>query len=297
MEPSRRRLLAAAWPAAFGLVAACAHASGASETKDAQRTAPIVLVHGAWHGAWVWEAVLERLRAAGYNVHAPDLTGLGGRAGERVPVPSLKTHVNDVVDLMRRNDMSGVILVGHSYGGMVITAAASEERGRIAGMVYLDAALPEAGQSMITQNPATATPLAEQAVLAQLAALAPDGIWMEPLQPEHFGIPADRVDLITLLRDRLTPHPLPTWTEPVQLPNPLTGIPKTYVWCNAPALVPSAFPYHAQRIRNGEAGPGWTYHELPTGHNAMLTMPDAVVGIIREATTRAGLERMGKRNP
>ncbi len=285
MIVSRRQLMGAALIAGLAIASGCRSPSGA----DAAGRSAIILVHGAWHGGWVWAPVADRLRAAGYFVYAPDLTGLGERQAERIPVPGLSTHVEDIVSLVRRENLTDVILVGHSYGGMVITGAASELAGRVAGLVYLDAALPEHGQSMITQNPETATPEAAETVRVQLAALAPDGIWMQPLPPQAFGIPETRADLIALMADKLTDHPLPTWTEAVSISTPITGLPRGYVWCNNPALMPSSFAYHAQRVRDGQAGAGWTYYELPTGHNAMLTLPDAVARIILDQSALAGL--------
>jgi pimeloyl-ACP methyl ester carboxylesterase len=281
----RRQFLAAG---GVGLLAACAAdrdgARGPEATADAGIRRPVVLVHGAWHGGWCWRPVAERLIARGHPVHAPTLTGLGERSHLREPVPSLATHVDDVVNAIEWNELDDFVLVGHSYGGMVVTGVADRLGSRIRHLVYLDAALPADGESMITQNPATRDPDVVAAVADQLAALAPDGVWMAPLPPVVFGIPPERADLVAWLERRLTPHPLRTWTDPVAIrPGALDPIAKTYVHCVAPPLEPSAFAAHARRTASGEAGPNWRSLELETGHDAMLTDPDGVTRIIEEA--------------
>jgi pimeloyl-ACP methyl ester carboxylesterase len=109
--------------------------------------AAFVLVHGGWHGSWCWGRVARRLTAAGHAVHAPTLSGHGDNAHRRAADVNLSTHITDVVNVLRDEDLSDVTLVGHSYGGNVITGAADAEAGRIARMIYLDGHVPEDGQS------------------------------------------------------------------------------------------------------------------------------------------------------
>src|SRR5579859_7931096 len=108
-----------------------------------------VLVHGAWHGGWSWRAVAAGLRAAGQEAHAPSLTGLGDRRHLAAPDIDLETHVLDVVNLLEMEDLTDVVLVGHSYGGMVVTGAADRVPSRIRTLVYLDAFVPEAGRTLL----------------------------------------------------------------------------------------------------------------------------------------------------
>src|ERR1700761_5888630 len=107
-----------------------------------------LLVHGAWGGAWCWDPVIPRLTAAGHVVHAPDLTGLGARAHLRALSINLSTHVQDVLAVLDAHRLSDVVLVGHSYGGMVVTGVATQAASRIADLVYLDAFLPQDGQAL-----------------------------------------------------------------------------------------------------------------------------------------------------
>src|SRR5262249_25595660 len=111
--------------------------------------ATFVLVHGAWHGGWCWRDVAARLRRAGHDVYAPSLTGLGERAHLARPGIALDDHVQDVVALLQMEALSDVVLVGHSYGGMVVTGAADREAARIRRLVYLDAFVPESGRCVL----------------------------------------------------------------------------------------------------------------------------------------------------
>ena len=131
--------------------------------------AVIVLVHGAWSGSWSWKGVAPLLRAAGHEVHAPTLTGLAERSHIAPAQVNLSSHIADIAGLLHWNDLRDVILVGHSYGGMVITGAADREIARIKGMIYIDAFVPASGQNVWDM----AGP--KGAAAQQAAAMAHDG--------------------------------------------------------------------------------------------------------------------------
>jgi pimeloyl-ACP methyl ester carboxylesterase len=250
-----------------------------------QRSKPsFVLVHGAWHGGWCWRDVRLILERVGHKVFTPTLTGLGERAHLRDPVPGLETHIQDVVGLIEAEEPNDIVLVGHSYGGMVITGVADRLKSRMRHVVYLDAALPENGQSMITQNPNVVGEENYARSLQGLKGLAPDGVWMSPLPPVAFGIPPEPADQHAWVGRQLKPHPLKTWTDPIALTNQGSlGIARTYVVCVKPVLPQSSFPAHAARIKAGRAGPGWQVVELQTGHDAMVTAPAQTAAILRAA--------------
>jgi pimeloyl-ACP methyl ester carboxylesterase len=117
--------------------------------------ATYVLVHGGAHGGWCYRRVGQILRPAGHEVHAPTLTGLGERSHLLGLGTDLETHISDVVNVFLYEDLRDVILVGQSYGGMVITGVADRVLERVAHLVYLDAALPEDGESLASMNPLT----------------------------------------------------------------------------------------------------------------------------------------------
>src|SRR3954453_17747595 len=117
------------------------------------KSATFVLVHGAWHGGWCWQRVTPLLRAAGHEVFTPTLTGMGERSHLIHPLISLSTHIQDITAVLEYEDLHNVILIGHSYAGMVITGVAAIAETRLAHLVYLDAFLPENGMSLIDYAP------------------------------------------------------------------------------------------------------------------------------------------------
>jgi pimeloyl-ACP methyl ester carboxylesterase len=273
----RRTILAAAGAA---IVAPAASAKPARKRRAKGQA--VVLVHGAWHGGWCWRDVRDLLIADGARVFTPTLTGLAERAHLRDPVPTLATHIADVMGVIEAEELREVVLVGHSYGGMVVTGVADRLKEKISHVVYLDAALPRDGETMLTQNP-NATPAMVEATVAQLKMLAPDGVWMNPIPAAALGVPAGSAQAAWVDR-RMTPHPLPSWTEPIGLRRGgAEGLARTYVLCDNPILPNTAFPSHAARVARGEAGAGWRSVSLNTGHDAMVTMPRQTADIIRAA--------------
>jgi pimeloyl-ACP methyl ester carboxylesterase len=227
----------------------------------------LVLVHGAWGGAWIWRRVLAPLRAAGHEVHAVTLTGDGERAHLRRPEIGLAMHVADVVGLIDAEELTRYVLVGHSYGGMVITAVADtllEREQRAFGhapraLVYVDAMVPLPGESWSSAH----TP---DVVAQRLAAAAANDNALPPTDPSAFGL--EGADRDWLLR-RQVAHPFGMYREPVQFdPQRLARLPRLFVDCPAPALPTIAM----SRLRVREQ-PGWQVVEIATGHCPMISRP------------------------
>lgn len=241
-------------------------------------TSPIVLVHGAWHGGWCWDKVRPRLEAAGHRVLAPSLTGLADREHLRDPVPSLATHVADIVNLVEAEELQDVVLVGHSYGGMVITGAADALRGRVRHLVYLDAAVPADGDSLASFVPGM-TPEELRRRESAFRSMAPDGTWLPPIPPAMVGV-TDPADAQWLQR-RLRAHPLRTWLDPISLRNGgHAGIRKTYVVAANPPTTAMGYPRVAEALRaDGE----WACHEIACGHDMMVAEPVRTAALIAEA--------------
>jgi pimeloyl-ACP methyl ester carboxylesterase len=223
-----------------------------------------VIAHGAWGGGWSWALVRPLLRAAGHQVFTPTYTGLGERAHLASPAVDLSTHVQDIVNVLVYEDLSEVILVGHSYGGMVITAVAGRIAKRLAHLVYLDAFVPAPGQSLFDLvDPA------EAARFEASACAEGDGWRVPPAFPPSPAMPPP---------DRRRPHPLASFREPVATdPAVLAALPKTYVYCNDPPH--GAFDRFASHARTDA---GWRYRELPTGHNPQYTMPHELTALLAE---------------
>jgi pimeloyl-ACP methyl ester carboxylesterase len=215
--------------------------------------ATFVLVHGSSDGGWVWRPVVAQLRAAGHAAWAPTLTGMGERVHLACPAVALDTHVLDVANVLVYEDLRDVVLVGHSYGGVVITGVAERAPARLAHLVYLDALVPADGQAMTDFYPPAA-----RAALEAAARAHGDG-WRVPVGPE-FG-------------PRATPHLLPPLTQPLAVRDPVAAaVPRTYVACTAPSADPLHQPIAATAARL-QAAPGWGYRELATGHAPMRSAP------------------------
>jgi pimeloyl-ACP methyl ester carboxylesterase len=254
-------------------------ASARSTPHPAQgkKRPPYVLVHGAWHGGWCWGRVAERLRAVGHPVFTPTLTGLGDRAHLIAPHVGLATHVEDVVATLEMEDLSDVVLVGHSFGSAVISGVADARADRIRRLVFLDALLLQSGQSPFSQLP-------RQMVEARKAgAIKTSGLFgetraMPPPPPSVFGI--NDAEDAACVASRLRPHPIKTYEDTLELKRPLgAGRPTAYIACTNPtyqAIAPARQWVKAQ--------PGWIYRELETGHDAMILAPDALTEMLmREA--------------
>lgn len=232
--------------------------------------ADYVLVHGAWHGGWCWKRVARLLRTAGHEVFTPTLTGLGEREHLMSPAIGLDTHVDDILGVIEYEDLQDVILVGHSYAGMVITGVADKVPERVGRLVYLDAFVPEDGKALVDYQPPETLALFKEKTRTE-----GEGYKLPPvIPPEAFGV-TDEDDL-AWVRPRMNPHPFKTKLDPVHAANPRArAIPRTFIWCNDPADVP--FAQFAARARSD---PSWQYFELATGHDAMVTKPHEVAELL-----------------
>jgi len=230
-----------------------------------------VLVHGAWHGGWCWCRVLTCLHSESREVQgfAPTLTGLGDRFHLASPEIDLSVHVRDVLSVIEDHNLHDVILVGHSYAGMVITTVAERVPERLAQLVYLDAFVPLDGQSLADIiGPALTQDILRQAHSGGRGWLVP------PLPPEDFGVSDE--DDVRWMKERLVAHPLRTIFEPVRLGNAAAALPRAFIYCNKPEL--GLFKPFAERAKTQ----GWQYNELGTGHDAMITQPQQLAALLLE---------------
>ncbi|MFO0573098.1 MAG: alpha/beta fold hydrolase [Polyangia bacterium] len=238
--------------------------------------ATFVLVHGAFAGGWYWRRVREGLERAGHTVFTPTLTGAGERAHLLSRDIHLSTHIEDVANVLHYEDLTRVVLVGHSYGGMVITGVAERAPQRLAALVYLDAAAPVDGQ--------TATGGFAAGTGEVLQGMAAGTDWLLPPVPlGAFGVTDPEV--VAWAQPRRTPHPLHTLSEPVTVRNPVAAqLMRRYIRCTRRAELVAAFgadplaPF-VERVR----AEGWPFTEIDSGHDAMVIAPDAVVAALVEA--------------
>lgn len=263
MKLTRRNVVSAAVAVAAAAGTVLGHAAG-----TAPRT--FVLVHGAWHGGWCWSRVAQRLRAAGHLVFTPTLTGLGERRHLISPLVNLDTHVSDVVNLMEAEELNDVVLVGHSYAGIVISGVADAAAARLRHLVYLDALLLESGKSIFSTFPPA---VVEQRLKAIRDTGAGVGA-VAAFPPSAFGV-KDAADAEWVAR-RLTPQPVGTYQQPLLLKAPLgNGVAKTYIDCTLDPMANLAAGKTAVR-----ADSGWKMRSLATGHDAMVTAPGPLADML-----------------
>lgn len=232
-----------------------------------------VLVHGAWHGGWCWRTVAATLRAAGHQVFTPTLTGLGERAHLLNAEVGMSTFINDICAVIHAEELTEVVLVGHSFGGTVISGVADRIPQALHQLIYLDALIVQSGQSALSILP----PAVQQERSRTIDA---EGLRMAIPTPDKFGVSVPE-QAAWLLR-QLTPHPLKGYTEPLNLQHPLgNGLPKTYIAVNDPWYPPFA------SLREWiKSQPDWQWREIAAGHDAMLTSPEALAALLHDLALR-----------
>ncbi|QES49883.1 alpha/beta hydrolase [Streptomyces venezuelae] len=216
--------------------------------------ATYILVPGAWHGAWTFEPLARELRRAGHEAYPVTLTGVGARRHLLSPAVNLDTHIADVANLLEDERITDAVLVGHSYAGMVITAVADRLPDRVKGLVYVDAMVPEDGDSaysLVTEN--------ERAWY--LNGTEETGYASAPLP---------------FFDPRATPHPLASLLQAVRLEGDLSRFDRSYVYATG---WPTPSPFTALHDRLA-ADPDWYTYAVESGHNVMREAPEELLKIL-----------------
>jgi pimeloyl-ACP methyl ester carboxylesterase len=230
--------------------------------------AVFVVAHGAWSAAWAWKKMRPLLRAAGHEIWTPTYTGLGERAHLASPAVDLDTHIKDVIGTLEMEDLTDVVLIGHSYGGMVATGVADRARDRIAQVIYLDAFVPKDGQSLLDLQDAQA-----RDHMRELARTSGDG-WRVPPNP----MPPDTApEDVAWAAPRRLPQPLKTFEQVLHL-SAKTPPPRSYIYCrrNRPGDVFRQFLERAQKET------GWRHFEMDASHNPHITVPQELMQLLEK---------------
>ena len=244
----------------------------------AQATAlkTFVLAHGGWHGGWCWKRVADRLRSKGHTVYTPSFTGLGDRAHLLSKDITIDTFVEDLVQVIESEELTNIVLVGHSFGGVPISGVADRIPDRIAHLVYLDSFVVESGKSVFSY-----LPQAEVEARIKAAEKATNGLAVpvpEPL-PQTWGLGKEGDPDYDWVRRRLSPHPLRTFTTPLTLRAPVgNGLPLTYVHSTQPS-----YPFSDASRQLVRSWSGWRWVDLAAPHDSIITHPDDVVAVLLAA--------------
>lgn len=231
--------------------------------------ATYVLVHGGGHGGWCYQPLARILRSHGQEVYTPTLTGLGEREHLLRRDIDLDMHITDVVKVLEFEDLRDVILVGHSYGGMVITGIADRATERVGHMVYLDAANPENGQSLVD----LAGPLMHAARAAGRVVEGVELVLFPGKDPMSFYGVTDP-EQIAWMKPKLTPHPWRCFEQPLRLTNEaaMRAIPETHIVCT------ETLPFRdVDALKASSQGRVW---DVDTGHDLMISEPEAVAELL-----------------
>lgn len=244
------------------------------------KASPVVIfVHGGFHGGWCWARVAAPLRAEGWRVYTPSLTGLADRAHLLTPAVGLETHVQDILGLLTAEELEDVVLCGHSAAGAVITVVADRVPARIAGLLYLDASLPSHGQSMLDfMGDSQGIPALFRAQAAEHGKgwRVPAGL---PFDAAGFGV--DNSADVAWVNRRMTAHPLAAFTDPVMLSGAGNAVPRrTYIRCEKFQIA-----HGEPLIARLEQDPRWHTERWDCGHSPHITDPARVVAAVKKMRT------------
>jgi pimeloyl-ACP methyl ester carboxylesterase len=261
--------------AAIGLPLAAADFGREPRPARAQAVGPktFVLAHGSCHGGWCWKRVADRLRGKGHTVYTPSYTGMGDRVHLLRKEITIETFVEDLVQVIQSDELTQVVLVGHSFGGIPITGVADRLPDRLAHLVYLDSVVLESGKHAFSVYPP-----AEAEARIKAAEQATNGLAVPVPQqlPAVWGLGKEGDPDYDWVRRRLSPHPLHSYTTALTLRAPVgNNLPRTYVHCTQPS-----HPALEESRRLVRSWAGWQWVDLAAPHDAMITHPDAVVDLL-----------------
>ena len=227
-----------------------------------------LLIHGAWHGGWVWNEISEILNYQGYSVSTPTLTGLGEKKHLLSSKITIDTFIEDVVNHIIFENLNNIILVGHSFAGSVISGVADKLKDRIQKLIYFDAVILKDGQKPFDIAPKE---LVKERI--ELAKRFGNGISIPAPSADAFGVFDVKKSL--LLEEKLTPHPLSTYQSKLTIKNEIgNGIPLFYIFCNDPVY--KSLESSREVVRKLK----WPIFELNAGHDAMLTHPKETLNLL-----------------
>jgi len=225
-----------------------------------------LVCHGAWSAGWAWKKMHPLMRAAGHRLLTPSYTGLGERAHLANPSVDLDTHIEDMLNVIKYEGLRDIVLLGHSYGGMVATGVADRARETIAQLIYLDAFVPEQGQSLLDLLPGS-----EPQRMRQLAQSG-DG-WRVPPNPTPPDTPPADLEWLTARRVDM---PIKCFEQKLALHGGKLTLPRSYIYATRASPVDAFGPFAAR----AKDAPGWRYFEIDASHSPNVTAPEALMALL-----------------
>lgn len=229
--------------------------------------ATFLVCHGAWSAGWAWKKMHPLMAAAGHRLVTPTYTGLGEREHLANPSVDLETHIADVLNVIKYEDLREVVLIGHSYGGMVATGVADRARGRIAQLIYLDAFVPEQGQGLLDLLPES-----ERQRMLQLAKSG-DG-WRVPPNPTPPDTPPADLEWLT---ERRVDMPIKCFETKLGLRGGPLTLPRSYIYATRVSPVDAFGPFAAR----ARSQPDWRYYEIDASHSPHVTAPETLMALLQ----------------
>ena len=227
----------------------------------------ILVCHGAWSGGWSWKKMFPLAQAAGYRMVVPTYTGLGEREHLVNPAIDLETHIQDILGTIRFENLNDIILLGHSYGGMIATGVADRIPGRIKQLIYLDAFVPRDGQSLFDLNEGGRAHL-------EASAKNGDGWRIEPLTPPP-DTAAEDLDWITPRRVKM---PIKCFQMKLKLQHGEPAMARSYIYAGRITPADTFGPF----ARHAKSDPAWNYHEIDASHSPNVTAPEALMALLQK---------------
>jgi pimeloyl-ACP methyl ester carboxylesterase len=232
--------------------------------------ATFLVCHGAWSAGWAWKKMHPPMSAAGHRLVTPSYTGLGERAHLTNPSIDLETHIHDILNVIEYEDLRDIVLIGHSYGGMVATGVADRARDRIAQLIYLDAFVPDDGQSLFDLNE-TARPQMRE------LAKAGDG-WRVPPNPTSPDTPPADLEWLS---ERRVDMPIRCFEMKLKLQGGELTLPRSFIYATRITQADTFGPF----ARRARSEPGWRYYEIEASHSPNVTAPEALMALLQKIVT------------
>jgi pimeloyl-ACP methyl ester carboxylesterase len=267
----RRAFLGAAAAGAASLATGVAQATTPSASTAPPPGKTILVAHGAWSAGWAWKKMHPLMAAAGYRLITPTQTGLGEREHLATPAVDLETHIQDLLGVIKHEELNDFVFIGHSYGGMVATGVADRVPERISQLIYLDAFVPRDGQSLLDlQGPDAANGMRERVK-------AGDGWRVPPNPPPPDTPPAD----LKWIEAHRMAQPIKCFETPVHLRNGDAKMPRAYIYCQRRA---AADPFRAFAARAKQEH--WDYREIDASHSPHVTAPEVLAALLVSVMAR-----------